>query len=238
MKGGNGMNQKAIGLFLKQLRNEKRITQEQLAEVLGVSGRTVSRWETGSNLPDLSILVQISEYYGVEIKEILNGERKSENMDQELKETLLKVADYTELEKQRVAQVGNFTFGLMFLACALAIVIQIFMTGNLSLVVGETVIMVVSGLVYIYFLVRNGVWERGKKNSAKKDFIVSVICTGIFSVVYYFLTREHADAVFVVVGVICFFIVFTAVSYGFLRMLAYCSRKKAEKIMDKHDKKL
>jgi transcriptional regulator with XRE-family HTH domain len=91
------MNPKTIGLFLRQLRNEKKLTQEQIAEVLGVSGRTVSRWETGINLPDLSILVQISEYYEVEIKEILNGERKSENMDKELKETLLNVADYTEM---------------------------------------------------------------------------------------------------------------------------------------------
>jgi transcriptional regulator with XRE-family HTH domain len=229
------MNPKTIGLFLKQLRNEKKLTQEQLAEVLGVSGRTVSRWETGNNLPDLSILVQISEYYGVEIKEILNGERKSEHMDQELKETLLKVADYTELEKKRAAQVGNFTFGLMFLACALAIIIQIFMTGNLSLVAGETVIMVCGGLVYIYFLVRNGVWEQGRKNSAKKDFLVSVLCTGIFSVVYYFLTRDKADAVSVVGGAICFFIVFTVVSYGFLRMLVYCSRKNAEKIREKKE---
>ena len=74
------MNPKEIGAFLKQLRNEKGITQEQLAEILGVSGRTVSRWETGTNLPDLSILVQISEYYDVEIKEILNGERIKRNI--------------------------------------------------------------------------------------------------------------------------------------------------------------
>lgn len=82
------MNPKEIGAFLKQLRSEKGVTQEQLAEILGVSGRTVSRWETGRNLPDLSILVQISEYYQVDIKEILNGERRSGNMDNELKETL------------------------------------------------------------------------------------------------------------------------------------------------------
>ena len=109
------MDQQKIGGFLKELRLEKQMTQEQLAEQMGVSRRTVSRWETGNNLPDLSILVQISEYYNVEIKEILNGERKSEDMDKELKETLLKVADYTELEKQRAARSGNISFGIMFL---------------------------------------------------------------------------------------------------------------------------
>ena len=55
------MDQKKIGGFLKELRNEKNVTQEQLAEVLNVSGRTVSRWETGNNMPDISILVDIAD---------------------------------------------------------------------------------------------------------------------------------------------------------------------------------
>ena len=73
----------------------------------------------------------------MEIKEILNGERKSENMDNELKETLLKVVDYNELEKQRAAKAGNFSFSIMFLVCAITIVMQMLMTGNLSLVIGK-----------------------------------------------------------------------------------------------------
>ena len=52
------MNQIKIGMFLQELRNEKGITQEQLAEQLGVSNRTVSRWETGSNMPDISLLAR------------------------------------------------------------------------------------------------------------------------------------------------------------------------------------
>ena len=93
------MDTKKIGEFLKVLRKEKGLTQEQLAESLLVSGRTVSRWETGMNMPDLSVLIQMAEFYDVEVKEILDGERKSEIMDKELKETLSKVADYNKLEK-------------------------------------------------------------------------------------------------------------------------------------------
>ena len=55
------MDQIKVGAFLKDLRKEKEITQEQLAEELGVSGRTISRWETGKNMPDISILVEIAE---------------------------------------------------------------------------------------------------------------------------------------------------------------------------------
>lgn len=54
------MDQQKIGAFLKKLRKEKNLTQEQLAEQLNVSGRTVSRWETGSNMPDISILADVS----------------------------------------------------------------------------------------------------------------------------------------------------------------------------------
>ena len=72
------MNQQKIGGFLKELRLEKQLTQEQLAEELGVSRRTVSRWETGNNLPDLSLLVELADYYGVDLNEIFHGERSSE----------------------------------------------------------------------------------------------------------------------------------------------------------------
>ena len=93
------MDQIKIGRFLKELRNEKGITQEQFAEQLGVSNRTVSRWETGSNMPDISLLVEIAEYMDVSIPEIINGERKSENMNSEVKEVATAVADYAEEEK-------------------------------------------------------------------------------------------------------------------------------------------
>lgn len=72
------MQQQRVGSFLKELRKEKNLTQEQLAEQLNVSGRTVSRWETGSNMPDISILVDLAESYNVSIPEIIDGERRSE----------------------------------------------------------------------------------------------------------------------------------------------------------------
>lgn len=221
------MDSKKIGAFLKRLRSEKGITQEQLAEILGVSGRTVSRWETGNNLPDLSILVQISEFYDVEIKEIFNGERNGENMDNELKETLLKVADYHELEKQKAARIGSISFSLMFLTCAMAIVIQMVITGDLALVAGETVILLAGGLAYVYFMVKSGIWNKIQPQSTqKKDFMISIICTGIFSIVFCRMLKGKADLLYIVGASVCFFIVFTAVSYAMLRGLSYLSAKR------------
>lgn len=93
------MDQKKSGLFLRELRKEKQLTQEQLAERFGVTSRSVSRWETGSNMPDLSILVELADFYDVDIRDIIDGERKGEDMNKEEKERLQLVADYAETEK-------------------------------------------------------------------------------------------------------------------------------------------
>lgn len=96
------MDQMKIGNFLKELRKEKGITQAQLAETLNVSARTVSRWETGSNMPDISILVDIADYYDISIPEIINGERKSEIMNEEERKIAKTMSDYATTEKEKI----------------------------------------------------------------------------------------------------------------------------------------
>ena len=89
------------GNFLRELRKEKNLTQEQLADVFNVSARTVSRWETGSNMPDISILVEIADYYQLDVREILNGER-----DKELPSgtsAVKDVAEYADKEQEKLA---------------------------------------------------------------------------------------------------------------------------------------
>ncbi len=114
------VDQIKTGAFIKKLRNEKDLTQERLAEQFNVSRRTVSRWETGSNMPDLDILIEMADYFDVDLREILDGERKSEKMDKELKETVLKVADYSNDEKRKITKVVR----LYFIAGIIALVIN------------------------------------------------------------------------------------------------------------------
>ena len=110
------MDQKKTGNFLKDLRKEKGLTQEQLAEQFNISSRTVSRWETGNNMPNLSILIEIADFYDVDIREIIDGERKSENMDNETKNTLKKVAEYSDAEKKILKKrLISMTLGTMIL---------------------------------------------------------------------------------------------------------------------------
>ena len=113
------IDQIKIGGFLRELRKERELTQEQLAEKFGVSSRSVSRWENGNTMPELGILVELADYYEVDIKEIIDGERKSEIMKTEEKETMQKVADYAEAEKKLVVKrkcivtfIGTMVFAL------------------------------------------------------------------------------------------------------------------------------
>ena len=111
-----------IGAFLKELRKEKNITQEELADKMGVSRRTVSRWETGSNMPDMDILIDISDFYDVDLREILDGERKDLKMDNETKETVLKVAEVSNEEKAKIVRNIHILFiiAMVFMAILIA----------------------------------------------------------------------------------------------------------------------
>lgn len=134
------MDQKKIGLFLKELRKEKNITQEALAEKLNVSGRTVSRWETGSNMPDISLLVELSDFYGVSIPEIIDGERKSEKMEKEARETAVSMAEYSKnevkSEKRRVFGLLAVIFGVFIILSAFAVFPNESSWGSIYAVIG------------------------------------------------------------------------------------------------------
>lgn len=93
------MDQKKVGLFLKELRGEKSVTQEELAEVLGVSNRSISRWENGTTMPDFDLVIELAKYYGVEVGEILDGERRSKNEDAKSEDVMLKIADCNNSER-------------------------------------------------------------------------------------------------------------------------------------------
>lgn len=153
------MDQKKVGLFLKTLRKEKNITQEVLAETLNVSSRTVSRWETGSNMPDISLLVELSEFYQVSIPEIINGERKSEKMNQETKDIAIKMAEYSKnelnTEKRKIINALLMVFGVFIIISALAIFPNESSWGSIYAIIGGAILT-----VGIYFRIKSVIVKR------------------------------------------------------------------------------
>lgn len=73
------MDQIKVGRFLAELRHGEHMTQEALAERIGVTNKTISRWERGNYMPDIEMLQALSQIYGVSVDELLAGERGSDD---------------------------------------------------------------------------------------------------------------------------------------------------------------
>lgn len=150
------ISQEKIGKFLKDLRKEKGKTQEEIAEMYGISSRSVSRWENGNTLPDIGILVELADYYDVDVREIIDGERKSEKMDKDAKETLLKVADYANKQKRQAIFRAIILFTLEMICCGFTICFLIFsINSNGNVNVWFTMIPIIITISYSILLIMN-----------------------------------------------------------------------------------
>ncbi|WP_138268410.1 helix-turn-helix domain-containing protein [Anaerofustis stercorihominis] len=140
------MNQSQIGKFIKSLREEKNLTQEQLAEKLNVSNKSVSRWENGKTMPDLSLLVMICEEFDITISELLNGRRMSIEELKELKDTVERLINYSMEEQSFKAKKVNRFLILGILFTILAILNNYI--PYLDFIFRENIAQFVSGLFY------------------------------------------------------------------------------------------
>ena len=150
-------------------------------------------------------------------------------MNKEMKETLNKVADYEDWVKQKALKAGNLAFASMFLISVGAIIIQLLLAVNLRLVLGETLIALVGGIVYAFIMVHNGIWDKGlsAREALWRDFLTSVICAGIFSVFYGIcLRRMGATEKQTIYFALLFLGGITIVAFIVLRVLSYFNRKR------------
>ena len=181
------MDQKKVGQFLKTLRKEKNITQEVLAETLNVSSRTVSRWETGSNMPDISLLVGLSEFYQVSIPEIIDGERKSEKMNQETKNTAIKMAEYSKnelgIEKRKMISAVFMIFGVFIIISALAIFPNESSWGSIYAIIGGVVLT-----IGIYLTIKSVLIKRSLRILSVVGCVI--VLFGIFTVTDYIAVSQ------------------------------------------------
>ena len=139
------MNQQKIGVLLKELRKEKNLTQAELAEKVGVSNRSISRWENGMTMPDFDLLIELADFYEVDVREILDGERNNTGRVVHKEEVLL-MAEYTNQEKRRLTRVVRwmFLYGLLALTANMLLEemgIRTFLTGFLYGSVAGTMII-------------------------------------------------------------------------------------------------
>ena len=118
MNGGIHMNQLVTGKFIALKRKQKNLTQEQLAEKLGVSNKTISKWETGKCMPDSSIIKSLCEELEVTVAELMDGEMSEEKSvrtydDEQILDLLRRTQ---ELEKQK-----NLLYGIILIVMGIAL---------------------------------------------------------------------------------------------------------------------
>ena len=97
------MDQEKIGKFIAELRKEKNMTQEQLAEKLGVTDKSISRWENGRNMPDLSLFKPLCNELDITLNGLMSGEKVKEKEYQEkLEENIVNTIAYSNNKVKRV----------------------------------------------------------------------------------------------------------------------------------------
>lgn len=106
------MNQEKIGKFIAEKRKEKSLTQQELADILGISNKTVSKWECGNGLPEVSLMMPLCEALGISVNELLSGEELNNTYIEKAEENfieLIKETENTKLSTQRFVlwQIGS-----------------------------------------------------------------------------------------------------------------------------------
>ena len=117
------MNQEKIGKFIAELRKEKNVTQQELADRLGITDRAVSNWENGRRLPDLSMITILAKELNVEVSELLNAKKMSKEELEILRDTLNNTLLYSENEKNNKKEKINKYFRLGLL-CILVVILD------------------------------------------------------------------------------------------------------------------
>ena len=134
-----------IGKFIQEIRKEKRLTQKELAELIGVSDKTISKWENGNSSPDTSMLMSLSEALEVTVNELLSAERISpENYSMKAEETIMTLMKENEAGKRThlISQV----IGLLLIILAF-ILIFVISAGT------ETIVLFLDSASFVFLLI-------------------------------------------------------------------------------------
>ena len=143
------MDQQKIGAFISELRKDRKLTQEQLGEKLGVSQRSISRWETGRNMPDISLLKPLSSELGITVSELIEGERQEKPVKID-DESVDNIIEYTvRLRKNNIV----FWKDVNFITTVL-IILAVVLLGVGVAIQHLTIPLLVLGILVVVFAVR------------------------------------------------------------------------------------
>ena len=165
-----------IGKFIALNRKNKGLTQEQLAEKLGVTNKTVSRWETGKYMPDLSLLKPLSEELGITLNELLSGEKiEEQKIVENMEKNIINTIDYSNKKVENEHK--KISIILMILGAIISISALTIFDKESSWC---SIYSIIGIIIFVIGLVRN--FKKFKK--IPKIVIGVILFIGIFGIFY------------------------------------------------------
>ena len=178
------MDQKKIGKFILELRKENNMTQQDLANKIGVTDRAISKWENGRGMPDLSLMKPLCKELGITINELISGERITKKEYQEkLEENILNTIDYSDKKIKKNNKIFKIVIFIIFVL--LILLISMFFVDVRQMNQNKPVIFSTWGYEYtpaidlhedeIYLAIKNYLVDRGdsevKHYDGEKTFV-------------------------------------------------------------------
>ncbi len=136
-----------IGYFIRECRKNKNLTQKQLADKLYVEPKTISKWETGKGLPDVSIMKNLCNELGISLSELFIGDYIKEESNDLLIEKLI----IDELKKEKIQNkkklIGEILIGCAFIG---SVITLIMLVGIVSIATYLKIILIVLSFIFIF----------------------------------------------------------------------------------------
>ena len=194
------MNQEKIGKFILELRKEKNMTQQELANKIGVTDRAISKWENGRGMPDVSLMKPLCTELDITINELISGEKIIKKEYQEkLEENILNTIDYSNKKVKKTNKIFKIVVGTIVIF--MATLVSMFFVDVRRMNQNKPVIFSTWGYQYtpalnlhedeIYLAIREHIVQKGdsepKHHYGEKTFV---------SMRVYLLEEEKKDEVY------------------------------------------
>lgn len=159
------LNQEKTGKFMAEMRRQQNLTQRQLAEQVGVSDKTVSKWENGRSMPDNAILLDVCLILNISVNELLSGERfPEEHYVNKAEENMIELVKESEYHKKK----GNwtilgtiFSFIMLVVACS-AVILSTAGMEYLSWYIDLPSIIIPIGITFFVLIASESLWDFGQ----------------------------------------------------------------------------
>lgn len=152
------MDQIKIGKFIASERKRKGYTQKQLAEILLISDKTVSKWERGNGFPEVSLLLPLCSELDITVNELLSGERVSEeDYRKKAEENMMKLVQETQESKKKIVLSAMVVLLALLAAIPLVVLSGVLdiSTGIRALMIGIGILVIILGIVIACILDRD-----------------------------------------------------------------------------------